>query len=174
MICFSSSEQLCILAFCQKPNPWLPVVWGMCVIFWFPPFTVHLDAYYMMLCHYIMLIFFCREIIFYVKKSLFELSTMSWKCCCLVSLSHTSLLFLTLLSPLAQLLTQEFYKLQTISEKRSAELQAQASRLESYEKLEQEMDQVIVQAAESKNTRHYHKVETCLKQILQECDKIDS
>lgn len=56
---------------------------------------------------------------------------------------------------LPQLLTQEFYRLQTSSEKRSAELQAQnaeqASRLETYEKLEQELDQVTMQAAESKN-----------------------
>lgn len=53
-----------------------------------------------------------------------------------------------------QLLTQEFYRLQTSSEKRAAELQAQnaeqASRLETYEKLEQELDQVTMQAAESK------------------------
>lgn len=57
--------------------------------------------------------------------------------------------------PVPQLLTQEFYRLQTSSEKRSAELQAQnaeqASRLETYEKLEQELDQVTMQAAESKN-----------------------
>uniref|UniRef100_A0A8C3G9J0 Progesterone immunomodulatory binding factor 1 n=1 Tax=Cyclopterus lumpus TaxID=8103 RepID=A0A8C3G9J0_CYCLU len=54
-----------------------------------------------------------------------------------------------------ELLTQEFYRLQTSSEKRLAELQAQnaeqASRLETYEKLEQELDQVTMQAAESKN-----------------------
>lgn len=57
--------------------------------------------------------------------------------------------------PVPQLLTQEFYRLQTSSEKRSAELRAQnaeqASRLETYEKLEQELDQVTMQAAESKN-----------------------
>lgn len=57
--------------------------------------------------------------------------------------------------PVRQLLTQEFYRLQTSSEKRSAELQAQnaeqASRLETYEKLEQELDQVTMQAAESKS-----------------------
>uniref|UniRef100_A0A8C6Q5V0 Progesterone immunomodulatory binding factor 1 n=1 Tax=Nothobranchius furzeri TaxID=105023 RepID=A0A8C6Q5V0_NOTFU len=51
-----------------------------------------------------------------------------------------------------ELLTQEFYRLQTSSEKRVAELQAQnaeqASRLETYEKLEQELDQVTMQAAE--------------------------
>lgn len=60
------------------------------------------------------------------------------------------------LSPRAQLLTHEFYRLQASSEKQIAELQAQnaeqASRLETYEKLEQELDQVTVQAAESKNT----------------------
>lgn len=52
-----------------------------------------------------------------------------------------------------QLLTQEFYTLQTSSEKQVAKLQAQnaeqASRLETYEKLEQELDQVTMQAAES-------------------------
>ncbi|XP_024916527.1 progesterone-induced-blocking factor 1 isoform X2 [Cynoglossus semilaevis] len=51
-----------------------------------------------------------------------------------------------------ELLTQEFYRLQTSSEKRAAELQSQnagqAPRLETYEKLEQELDQVTMQAAE--------------------------
>lgn len=60
--------------------------------------------------------------------------------------------------PVPQLLTQEFYRLQTSSEKRLAELHAQnaeqASRLETYEKLEQELDQVTMQAAESKNCPH--------------------
>lgn len=54
-----------------------------------------------------------------------------------------------------QILTQEFYKLQTSSEKRVAELQAQnaqkVSQLETYEKLEQELDHITMQAAESKN-----------------------
>lgn len=53
-----------------------------------------------------------------------------------------------------QLLTHEFYRLQASSEKQIAELQTQnaeqASRLETYEKLEQELDQVTVQAAQSK------------------------
>lgn len=57
--------------------------------------------------------------------------------------------------PAAKLLTQEFYRLQTSSERRVAELQTQnaeqASRLEMYEKLEQELDQVTMQAAESKS-----------------------
>lgn len=51
-----------------------------------------------------------------------------------------------------ELLTHEFYRLQASSEKQIAELQAQnaeqASRLETYEKLEQELDQVTVQAAQ--------------------------
>lgn len=70
--------------------------------------------------------------------------------------AESSLISLSLLSsPLVpQLLTQEFYRLQTSSEKRATELQAQnaeqASRLETYEKLEQELDQVTMQAAESK------------------------
>lgn len=58
----------------------------------------------------------------------------------------------------AQVLTQEFYRLQTSSEKRVAELHAQnaeqASRLETYENLEQELDQVTMQAAESKRKLH--------------------
>uniref|UniRef100_A0A8C4E6F8 Progesterone immunomodulatory binding factor 1 n=1 Tax=Dicentrarchus labrax TaxID=13489 RepID=A0A8C4E6F8_DICLA len=61
-----------------------------------------------------------------------------------------------------ELLTQEFYRLQTLSEKRSAELQAQnaeqASRLETYEKLEQELDQVTMQAAEIENEEEAERV----------------
>nr|XP_057914485.1 progesterone-induced-blocking factor 1 [Doryrhamphus excisus] len=61
-----------------------------------------------------------------------------------------------------ELLTQEFYRLQTSSEKRVAELRAhnaeQASRLESYEKLEQELDQVTVQAAEIENEEEAERV----------------
>uniref|UniRef100_G3P5S2 Progesterone immunomodulatory binding factor 1 n=1 Tax=Gasterosteus aculeatus aculeatus TaxID=481459 RepID=G3P5S2_GASAC len=60
------------------------------------------------------------------------------------------------------LLTQEFYRLQTSSEKRLAELQAQnaeqASRLETYEKLEQELDQVTMQAAEIENEEEAERV----------------
>uniref|UniRef100_H3DI21 Progesterone immunomodulatory binding factor 1 n=1 Tax=Tetraodon nigroviridis TaxID=99883 RepID=H3DI21_TETNG len=51
-----------------------------------------------------------------------------------------------------ELLTEEFYSLQTSAEKRAAELQAQnaeqASRLQAYQHLEQELDQVTMQAAE--------------------------
>lgn len=65
------------------------------------------------------------------------------------------LLFSPRLSSATQLLTHEFYRLQASSEKQIAELQAQnaeqASRLETYEKLEQELDQVTVQAAQSKS-----------------------
>lgn len=54
---------------------------------------------------------------------------------------------------------EEFYRLQTSSEKRSSELLAQnaeqASRLETYEHLEQELDQITIQASESKNTIHF-------------------
>ncbi|XP_041644591.1 progesterone-induced-blocking factor 1 isoform X1 [Cheilinus undulatus] len=54
-----------------------------------------------------------------------------------------------------ELLTQEFYRLQTSSEKRVTELQAQnaeqVARLQTYEKLEQELDQVTMQAAEIEN-----------------------
>uniref|UniRef100_A0A3Q2Q183 Progesterone immunomodulatory binding factor 1 n=1 Tax=Fundulus heteroclitus TaxID=8078 RepID=A0A3Q2Q183_FUNHE len=61
-----------------------------------------------------------------------------------------------------ELLTQEFYRLQTSCEKRVAELQAQnaeqASRLETYEKLEQELDQVTMQAAEIENEEEAERV----------------
>uniref|UniRef100_A0A3B4V170 Progesterone immunomodulatory binding factor 1 n=1 Tax=Seriola dumerili TaxID=41447 RepID=A0A3B4V170_SERDU len=61
-----------------------------------------------------------------------------------------------------ELLTQEFYRLQTSSEKRVTELQAQnaeqASRLETYEKLEQELDQVTMQAAEIDNEEEAERV----------------
>lgn len=69
-------------------------------------------------------------------------------------MTNTHLRLVTTQYSVPQLLTQEFYRLQTSSEKRAAELQAQnaeqASRLETYEKLEQELDQVTMQAAESK------------------------
>lgn len=65
------------------------------------------------------------------------------------------LLFSARVCAATQLLTHEFYRLQASSEKQLAELQAQnaeqASRLETYEKLEQELDQVTVQAAQSKS-----------------------
>uniref|UniRef100_A0A8C5N6N2 Progesterone immunomodulatory binding factor 1 n=1 Tax=Gouania willdenowi TaxID=441366 RepID=A0A8C5N6N2_GOUWI len=61
-----------------------------------------------------------------------------------------------------ELLTQEFYRLQTSSEKRVSELQAQnseqSSRLETYEKLEQELDQVTMQAAEIENEEEAERV----------------
>ncbi|XP_046886881.1 progesterone-induced-blocking factor 1 [Hypomesus transpacificus] len=54
-----------------------------------------------------------------------------------------------------EVLTKEFYGLQTSSEKRITELQAQNSeyqaRLETYEKLEKELDDVTMQAAEIEN-----------------------
>uniref|UniRef100_A0A7N6AA95 Progesterone immunomodulatory binding factor 1 n=1 Tax=Anabas testudineus TaxID=64144 RepID=A0A7N6AA95_ANATE len=61
-----------------------------------------------------------------------------------------------------ELLTQEFYRLQTSSEKRVTELQAQnaqkASQLETYEKLEQELDQITMQAAEIENEEEAERV----------------
>ncbi|XP_061767675.1 progesterone-induced-blocking factor 1 isoform X3 [Nerophis ophidion] len=61
-----------------------------------------------------------------------------------------------------EVLTQEFYRLQTTSEKRVAELHAQnaeqASRLVTYEKLEQELDQVTMQAAEIENEEEAERV----------------
>ncbi|XP_051558882.1 progesterone-induced-blocking factor 1-like [Myxocyprinus asiaticus] len=54
-----------------------------------------------------------------------------------------------------EVLTKEFYGLQTSSEKRITELQAQTSeqqaRLETYERLEKELDDVTMQAAEMEN-----------------------
>uniref|UniRef100_A0A673MXT1 Progesterone immunomodulatory binding factor 1 n=1 Tax=Sinocyclocheilus rhinocerous TaxID=307959 RepID=A0A673MXT1_9TELE len=54
-----------------------------------------------------------------------------------------------------EVLTKEFYGLQTSSEKRITELQAQNSeqqaRLETYERLEKELDDVTTQAAEMEN-----------------------
>ncbi|KAJ8253391.1 hypothetical protein GJAV_G00212410 [Gymnothorax javanicus] len=61
-----------------------------------------------------------------------------------------------------EVLTKEFYNLQTSSEKRITELQAQASehraRLETYEKLEQELDDVTMQAAELDNEEEAERV----------------
>ncbi|XP_056904386.1 progesterone-induced-blocking factor 1 isoform X1 [Takifugu flavidus] len=61
-----------------------------------------------------------------------------------------------------ELLTEEFYKLQTSSEKRSSELRTQnaeqASRLETYEHLEQELDQVTIQAAEIEDEEEAERV----------------
>lgn len=58
------------------------------------------------------------------------------------------------LNQLVQVLTKEFYGLQSSSDKRITELQAQNSeqqaRLETYERLEKELDDVTMQAAESK------------------------
>ena len=55
----------------------------------------------------------------------------------------------------SQVLTKEFYSLQASSEKRITELQAQNSehkaRLDTYEKLEKELDEIIMQTAESKS-----------------------
>ncbi|EMP36685.1 Progesterone-induced-blocking factor 1 [Chelonia mydas] len=54
-----------------------------------------------------------------------------------------------------QVLTKEFYSLQASSETRITELQAQNSehqaRLDTYEKLEKELDEIIIQTAEMEN-----------------------
>lgn len=61
-----------------------------------------------------------------------------------------------------EVLTQEFYGLQASSEKRVAELETQnaerAARLEAYERLEQELDDVTVQAAEIENEEEAERV----------------
>ncbi|XP_042312486.1 progesterone-induced-blocking factor 1 [Sceloporus undulatus] len=54
-----------------------------------------------------------------------------------------------------EVLTKEFYNLQAMSEKQISELQAQNSeyqaRLDTYEKLEKELDEIIMQSAEFEN-----------------------
>uniref|UniRef100_A0A8C5SG97 Progesterone immunomodulatory binding factor 1 n=1 Tax=Laticauda laticaudata TaxID=8630 RepID=A0A8C5SG97_LATLA len=56
-----------------------------------------------------------------------------------------------------EVLTKEFYSLQGLSEKKISELQAQNSeyqaRLDTYEKLEKELDEIIMQTAERKSFR---------------------
>ena len=53
----------------------------------------------------------------------------------------------------SQVLTKEYYTLQTSMEKRVTELETVVNektvKLESYERLEQELDEVILQAADS-------------------------
>jgi len=54
-----------------------------------------------------------------------------------------------------QLLTKEYYSLQTSMEKRVAELETlvteKSGKLETYEKLEHELDEVVMQAADGKH-----------------------
>nr|AAI68485.1 Unknown (protein for MGC:172846) [Xenopus tropicalis] len=61
-----------------------------------------------------------------------------------------------------EILTKEFYSLQASTEKRVTELQAQNSehraRLETYEKLEQELDEVIMQSAEMQDEAESERV----------------
>ncbi|XP_063160602.1 progesterone-induced-blocking factor 1 [Candoia aspera] len=61
-----------------------------------------------------------------------------------------------------EVLTKEFYSLQTLSEKRISELQAQNSeyqaRLDTYEKLEKELDEMIMQTAEFENEEEAERV----------------
>uniref|UniRef100_A0A8D0H6V0 Progesterone immunomodulatory binding factor 1 n=1 Tax=Sphenodon punctatus TaxID=8508 RepID=A0A8D0H6V0_SPHPU len=61
-----------------------------------------------------------------------------------------------------EVLTKEFYRLQASSEKRITELQSQnsehQSRLETYEKLEKELDDIIMQTAEVENEAEAERV----------------
>ena len=61
-----------------------------------------------------------------------------------------------------KVLTKEFYELQSSSEKRVVELQAQGSeqqvKLETYERLEQELDDVTMQAAEMASEKEAERV----------------
>lgn len=56
------------------------------------------------------------------------------------------------------MLTKEFYSLQSSSETRIIELQTQNSefqaRLDTYEKLEKDLDEIVMQTAESKFTNY--------------------
>ena len=58
-----------------------------------------------------------------------------------------------------QVLNKEYYALQNSSEKQLVELESkckeQGKKLEIYEKLEQELDDVIMQAAERKDTNKF-------------------
>lgn len=58
----------------------------------------------------------------------------------------------------SKILNKEYYSLQNSSEKRLVELESkckeQVDKLAVYEKLEQELDDVIMQAAESKEYKH--------------------
>ena len=58
-----------------------------------------------------------------------------------------------------QLLTKEYYALQTSMEKRVSELETvvteKSVKLDTYEKLEHELDQVIMQAAEGELTIYW-------------------
>ena len=62
---------------------------------------------------------------------------------------------------ITQVLTKEYYTLQTSSERKASEMDSQladkAAKLETYEKLEQELDDVVMQAAEGKccSIEHY-------------------
>ena len=66
-----------------------------------------------------------------------------------------------------QVLTKEYYGLQSTSEKKNVDLEAQISELRSklqlYEKLEKELDDVVMQAAES--TYNYVGVEQGISKI---------
>ncbi|XP_074155346.1 progesterone-induced-blocking factor 1 isoform X5 [Sminthopsis crassicaudata] len=61
-----------------------------------------------------------------------------------------------------EVLTKEFYGLQASSEKRISELQAQnadhQAKLENYEKLEKELDEIIIQTAEIENEEEAERV----------------
>lgn len=67
---------------------------------------------------------------------------------------HVAVWLLLLLLLKCQVLTKEYYALQTSMEKRVAELETvvteKSVKLETYEKLEHELDEVIMQAADGK------------------------
>ena len=58
-----------------------------------------------------------------------------------------------------QVLTKEYYSLQATLDRRSTELEAsvreKTDKLETYEKLEMELDDVVMQAADSELCHHF-------------------
>ena len=68
-----------------------------------------------------------------------------------------------------QVLTKEYYGLQTTSEKKNVDLEAQISelrsKLQTYEKLEKELDDVVMQAAESRYNFVCKRRTGCFKNI---------
>ena len=75
----------------------------------------------------------------------------------------------TLVQSCSQLVTKEFYAVQTSTEKRISELETvlneKSSQLATYEKLEHELDQVVMQAADGTYS-HGHVSVCCLYSSL--------
>ena len=72
-----------------------------------------------------------------------------------------------------QVLSKEYYSLKNSSERRLVELESkckeQGDKLAVYEKLEQELDDVIMQAAESTNSRNSTYYFSVIESMLHKC-----